>query len=58
MDFLKGRGRTPIVPSNIDEAALDEWAWVQVTLGYHRETTTTTGPRAGDRRASGERPFP
>ena len=37
IDFLKARGQTPILPSNIDEAALDEWAWVQVSLGYHRD---------------------
>ena len=37
IDFLKARGQTPIVPSNIDDAALDEWAWVQVSLGYHRD---------------------
>jgi len=37
IDYLKARGQTPIVPSNIDEAALDEWAWVQVTLGYDKD---------------------
>lgn len=37
IDFLKAHGQTPIVPSNIDDAALDEWAWVQVSLGYHRD---------------------
>jgi hypothetical protein len=37
IDFLKARGQTPIVPSNVDEAALDEWAWVQIALGYHRD---------------------
>ncbi|TKS60452.1 MAG: hypothetical protein EWM72_01342 [Nitrospira sp.] len=37
IDFLKARGHTPIVPANIDEAVLDEWAWVQVALGYHRD---------------------
>jgi len=37
IDFLKARGQTPIVPSNVDEAALDEWAWVQITLGYGRD---------------------
>ncbi|MEC4890636.1 MAG: hypothetical protein RI101_11305 [Nitrospira sp.] len=37
IDFLKARGQTPIVPSNIDEAALDEWAWVRIALGYHRD---------------------
>lgn len=37
IDFLKARGQTPIAPPNLDEAALDEWAWVQVSLGYHRD---------------------
>ena len=36
IDFLKACGQAPILPSNIDETALDEWAWVQVALGYHR----------------------
>jgi len=37
IDFLKTRGQTPIVPSNVDDASLDEWAWVQISLGYHRD---------------------
>lgn len=37
IDFLKAHGQTPILPPNIDEAVLDEWAWVQVALGYHRD---------------------
>ena len=37
IDFLKARGQTPIVPSNLDDVVLDEWAWVQVSLGYHRD---------------------
>jgi hypothetical protein len=37
IDFLKAHGQTPIVPSVVDEEALDEWAWVQVALGYHRD---------------------
>lgn len=37
IEFLKARGHTAILPSNIDEAALDEWAWVQVSLGYHKD---------------------
>ncbi|HLZ33067.1 MAG TPA: hypothetical protein VKP13_03560 [Nitrospira sp.] len=36
LEFLKSRGQSPIPPSNLDEAALDEWAWVQVTLGYDK----------------------
>ena len=37
LDFLKSRGQTPIAPPDMDEAMLDEWAWVQVTLGYDRD---------------------
>lgn len=36
IEFLKSRGQSPILPPNLDDAALDEWAWVQVTLGYDR----------------------
>ncbi|MGC4097738.1 MAG: hypothetical protein QM706_11530 [Nitrospira sp.] len=37
IDFLKSRGQQPIVPPDLQAGALDEWAWVQVALGYHRE---------------------
>ncbi len=37
IDFLKSRGQAPIVPADLEEGALEDWAWVQVTLGYHRE---------------------
>ena len=37
IDFLKSRGQSPIVPPNLEEGALEEWAWVQVALSYHRE---------------------
>ena len=37
IDFLKAQGQTTIVPSNIDEKAFDDWAWVQVALGYQRD---------------------
>jgi hypothetical protein len=37
IDFLKSRDQTPIVPPHLEEEALEEWAWVQVALGYHRE---------------------
>lgn len=37
IDFLKSRGQTPITPTDLEEGALEEWAWVQVTLGYHRD---------------------
>ncbi len=36
LDFLKSRGQAPLHPK-MDPAALDEWAWVQVTLGYSRD---------------------
>lgn len=36
LDFLKSRGQIPLIPK-MDPAALDDWAWVQVSLGYHRE---------------------
>lgn len=37
IDFLKSRGQTPIVPRNLEEGALEEWAWVQIALGYHQQ---------------------
>jgi hypothetical protein len=37
IDFLKARGQTPITPANVEEAVLNEWAWVQVSLGYHKD---------------------
>ncbi len=37
IDFLKSRGQLPIVPDSIEPAALDEWAWVQIALGYNRD---------------------
>ncbi len=36
LDFLKSKGQVPLHPK-MDPAALDEWAWVQVTLGYNRD---------------------
>lgn len=36
IEFLKSRGQSPILPIGMDDAALDEWAWVQVSLGYDR----------------------
>lgn len=37
IDFLKARGHAPIIPPGIDESVLDEWAWVRIALGYHRD---------------------
>src|SRR6185369_13514124 len=31
LEYLKSHGQTPITPPNMDDAMLDEWAWVQVT---------------------------
>ncbi|MGQ0812176.1 MAG: hypothetical protein ACT4OO_13265 [Nitrospiraceae bacterium] len=36
LDFLKSRGQLPLIPK-MDPEALDEWAWVQIAIGYHRE---------------------
>ena len=36
LDFLRSRGQIPLTP-NMDQAAFDDWAWVQVALGYNRE---------------------
>jgi hypothetical protein len=37
IDFLKAHGHAPILPPGIDDTALDEWAWVRIALGYHRD---------------------
>lgn len=37
IEFLQSRGQSPILPPHLDEAALQEWAWVQVALGYDRD---------------------
>ncbi|NKB81808.1 MAG: hypothetical protein GKS05_07980 [Nitrospirales bacterium] len=36
MDFLKSKGQVPLVPK-MDPEALDDWTWVQISLGYQRE---------------------
>jgi hypothetical protein len=36
LEFLTSRGQTPITPPGMDDTKLDEWAWVQVALGYDR----------------------
>jgi hypothetical protein len=36
LDFLKSKSQLPLIPK-MDPAALDDWTWVQVTLGYNRE---------------------
>jgi hypothetical protein len=36
IDFLKSRGQLPILPPDMNDEALDEWAWVHVALQYSR----------------------
>ncbi len=36
LDYLKSKGQLPLIPK-IDPAALDDWAWVHISLGYSRE---------------------
>jgi hypothetical protein len=36
LDFLRSKGQIPLIPK-VDPAALDDWAWVQISLGYNRE---------------------
>lgn len=36
LDFLKSKGQVPLIPK-MDSAALDDWAWVRIGLGYSRE---------------------
>ncbi len=37
LDFLRSRGQLPITPPDMDQTGLDEWAWAQLALGYHRD---------------------
>lgn len=36
LDFMKSKSQIPLVPK-MEPAALDDWAWVQIGMGYHRE---------------------
>ncbi len=36
LDYLKSRGQIPL-HAKMDPEALDDWAWVHVTLGYARD---------------------
>ncbi len=36
LDFLKSKSQVPLIPQMAPEV-LDEYSWVQVALGYHRE---------------------
>jgi hypothetical protein len=33
---MKSKGQITLIPK-VDPAALDDWAWVQISLGYNRE---------------------
>lgn len=37
IEFLQSREQSPILPPGVDDATLQEWAWVQIALGYHRD---------------------
>ncbi len=36
MDFLKAKNQIALLPK-MDPEALDDWAWVQITMGYNRD---------------------
>ena len=36
LDFLRAKNQTPIIAS-MDPAALDDWDWTHISLGYNRE---------------------
>ena len=36
LDYMKSKSQIALLPK-MDPEALDDWAWVQVTLGYHRD---------------------
>lgn len=36
LDYLRSKGQVPLIPK-MDPAALDDWAWAQISLGYSRE---------------------
>jgi len=36
LDYMKSKSQIALLPT-MDPEALDDWAWVQVTLGYHRD---------------------
>ena len=36
LDFLKSKNQIPLIPK-MDPEALEDWDWVQISLGYHRE---------------------
>ncbi|MFQ5992519.1 MAG: hypothetical protein ACE5NA_08800 [Nitrospiraceae bacterium] len=36
LDYLKSQGQLPLI-AKMDPAALEEWSWVHISLGYNRE---------------------
>ncbi len=36
LDFLKSKNQVPLIPK-MDSAALEDWDWVHISLGYSRE---------------------
>ena len=37
IEFLKSRGQLPILPPDMSAVLLDDWAWLQVIMGYERD---------------------
>lgn len=36
LDYMKSKNQIPLIPK-MDPGALDDWSWVQIAMGYHRE---------------------
>lgn len=36
LDFLKSKNQIPLIPK-MDQAAIEDWGWVHISLGYSRE---------------------
>ena len=36
LDFLKSKNQIPLIPK-MEPEALDDWDWIHISLGYHRE---------------------
>ena len=41
LDFLKSKNQVPLIPK-MDPDVLNEYSWIQVALGYHREKKTAS----------------
>jgi hypothetical protein len=39
VEFLKARGTTPILPTEVNEKLLNSWNWVGVEIGYDKDRT-------------------